>query len=197
MIAPIRLRSALPALKVRSVTVGRVSARFLAGVGAWLLGAGAATGGSLLAVSVLGQDLAPAPSQQLTVAAVNRALASEAAEAARSPSPQPAVSTSATPLPRPKKSNAAHSVPSPAPQPSDTVLTSIGGTVVADCRAAGAYLNSWSPAQGYEVTRFVRGPAVTAKVSFASSHRLVTMVISCAGGVPSASATVTNWGGDE
>jgi hypothetical protein len=33
------------------VNLGRVSARFLAGAGAWLLGAGAATGGSLLAVS--------------------------------------------------------------------------------------------------------------------------------------------------
>jgi len=174
-----------------------VSARFLVGVGAWLLGAAAATGGSLLAVSVLGQDLAPAPSQQLTVTAVNRALASEAAEATHSPSPQPVVSTSATPLvPRPRKSKAAPSVPppAPAPQPTDTVLTSTGGTVVAGCQAAGTYLFSWSPAQGYEVSKVIRGPAASAKVTFASSRKLVTMVISCPGGVPSTSTTVTNWG---
>jgi len=176
------------------VSLGRVHARFLAGVGAWLLGAGAATGGSLLAVSVLGQGIAPAPSQQLTETAVSRALASEAAEARRSPSPQPAVSTSATPPRRPGRSPAAP--PSPTPQPTDTVLTSAGGTVVAGCQAAGAYLLSWSPAQGYEVTRVIRGPAAAAKVTFTSLRKLVTMSITCTDGAPSASTTVS-WGHDE
>jgi hypothetical protein len=176
------------------VSLGRVHARFLVGAGAWLLGAGAATGGSLLAVSLLGQGLAPAPSQQLTVAAVNRALASEAAEPTRSPSPQPPVSSSAIPLkPHVKKSSPAPSVPppSPAPQPTTTVLTSVGGTVVAGCQSAGAYLFSWSPAQGYEVSNVIRGPAATTKVTFTSSRKLVTMAITCPSGEPSTSTTVT------
>lgn len=174
--------------------------RFLVGIGAWLLGASAATGGSLLAVSFLGQGLAPAPSQQLTVAAVNRALASEVVEPTRSPSPQPPVSSSATPLkPHVKKSSPAPSVPPPAPspQPTTTVLTSVGGTVVAGCQSAGAYLFSWSPAQGYEVSKVIRGPAATTKVTFTSSRKLVTMAITCPSGEPSTSTTVTNWGGDE
>jgi hypothetical protein len=182
------------------VSLGKVSARFLAGVGAWLLGASAATGGSLLAVSLLGQGLAPAPSQQLTETAVSRALASEAVEPTRSPSPLPAVTTSATPLvPHPKKHSAAPSVPppSPVPQPTDTVLTSAGGTVMAECQAGGAYLASWSPAQGYEATKVTRGPAATAKATFTSSRKIVTMAISCTGGTPSANIHVTNWGGDE
>lgn len=183
------------------MSLGSVSARFLAGVGAWLLGAGAATGGSLLAVSLLGQGLAPAPSQQLTENAVSRALASEAVEATPSPSyPQPAVSTSATQLvPHVKKHSAAPSVrpSSPAAQPADTVLTSIGGTVMADCQGAGAYLASWSPAQGYEATPVIRGPAATAKVTFTSSRKRVTMAISCSGGTPSTATTVTNGPGDE
>jgi hypothetical protein len=172
-----------------------VSARFLAGVGAWLLGAGAATGGSLLAVSVLGQGLAPAPSQQLTVAAVNRALASEAAEATRSALLLPPVRSSATPLaPRPKKGSSAPSVPPPvpAPQPGTTDLTSAGGSVVAGCQPAGAYLVSWSPAQGYEAYLKNRGPAPNARVMFAGSRKLVTMIISCSGGVPSASTKVNH-----
>ena len=177
-----------------------MSARFLAGVGAWLLGACAATGGSLLAVSALGQGIAPAPSQQLTEIAVSRALASEAVEATPAPSaPQPVVSTSATPLvPHVKKHSAAPSVPpaAPAPQPTDTALTSIGGTVMADCQAAGAYLASWSPAQGYAATRVIRGPAATAKVTFASLRKLVIMAISCSGGTPSTATTVT-YGRDE
>jgi len=47
------------------------------GVGAWLLGVGAATAGSLLAVSLLGQGIAPATSQQLSAATVTQALANE------------------------------------------------------------------------------------------------------------------------
>ena len=152
-------------------------------------------------MSVLGQGLAPTPSQQLTETAVSRALASEAVEVTPSPSaPQPAVSTSATPLvPHVKKNSASPSAPpsSPAPLSTDTVLTSIGGTVMADCQAAGAYVASWSPAQGYEATKVIRGPTATAKVTFTSSRKLVTMAISCTGGTPSTVNTVTNWGGDE
>jgi len=193
------LRAALPALKVRSVILGRVSARFLAGVGAWLLGAAAATGVSLLAVSALGQGLAPAPSQQLTVAAVNHALAVEAAEATGPAALMRPVKSSATPLaPRPKKGSpppsatpATPTTPAaPAPQPATTVLASVGGTLVAGCQPAGAYLVSWSPAQGYEVSWVSRGPAANAKVVFEGLRNLVTMVVSCRGGVPAASTTV-------
>ena len=66
--------------------------RILAGVGAWLLGAGTATAGSLLAVSLLGQGIADSPGQQLTTAAVNRALAREnqdAGDAGRRQRPLP------------------------------------------------------------------------------------------------------------
>ena len=76
---------------------------------------------------------------------------------------------------------------------SAAVLTSIGGTVVAGCQGAGAYLVSWSPAQEYGVDQVVRGPATTAQVTFTGSRKLVTMDISCSGGAPSASTTVRNW----
>src|SRR5215469_18974791 len=102
----IRLRCSLRGLKVHSVNLGGVSARFLVGVGAWLLGAAAATGGSLFAVSLLGQSLAPAPSQQLTVAAVNRALASAAAEGTRSPA-----AAMPSPPPSPRHPRARRSAP--------------------------------------------------------------------------------------
>ena len=146
--------------------------RVLAGVGAWLIGVGAATAGSLLAVSLLGQGIATGTSQQLTADAVNRALAAEADEThgsgsvtAGSPSPMPSATpsdrvrpylspqTAATPLAWPSTSRPA---PSPSAQPTataaptSTVLTSPGGTVVAECRTSGAYLVSWSPATGYE-----------------------------------------------
>jgi len=168
------------------------------GVGAWLLGVGAATAGSLLAVWMLGQGIAPSTSQQLTAADVYRALATEASEASV-PAINSPVETVAKPSagPTPSRSAAAPS-PQPTrsvvPAPATTALASQGGTVVAECQLASAYLVSWSPAQGYEVGKVVRGPAVTAQVTFESFANSVTMVVSCSSGVPT--ATTTGGGGD-
>lgn len=180
--------------------------RVLFGVGAWLLGVAAATAGSLLAVSLLGHGIIDSPSQQLSVAAVNRALAGESAEpgesATATQTPRPRRAARAPQSPRPRIS---HSRPPATPalsrspgstSSSGTVLTSRGGTVVADCGSSGAYLVSWSPQQGYEVDNVVRGPAATAQVSFGSAAGSVTMVVTCQAGVPH--ATTYNHGhGDE
>src|SRR5258708_12582043 len=61
LIGPISLRPALPPLRVRCVSLGRVQAPFLVGVGAWLLGAGAAPGGNLPPLPSLPQALPPPP----------------------------------------------------------------------------------------------------------------------------------------
>jgi hypothetical protein len=76
------------------------------------------------------------------------------------------------------------------------VLTSAAGTVVATCESAGAYLMSWSPAQGYAVAQFVRGPAAVASVTFSAGSATVTMNVSCSGGTPS-SSTSSSPGHDE
>ena len=203
--------------------------RVLVGVGAWLIGVGAATGGSLLAVSLLGQGIAASTTQQLTATAVTRALASEASEASEAAQPgqlgtsRPAAASSATRSPRtrrptipPSQAEASPSdssssarpsptyhphatasttpTPTPTPTPSrtSTVLTSQGGTVVAECVPGGAYLLSWSPTQGYEVGPVLRGPAPNARVAFNSIANTVTMVVSCTtAGVPTATTTVT------
>lgn len=170
-------------------------ARVLVAVGAWLLGAVAATGGSLLAVSLLGQGIVGGASQQqLTSEAVNRALASEAAESAgNSPSGTLGTAIAATAAASPSTGPARQQVPSPNPDAhsaSGSLIASAGGTVVAGCAGAGAYLVSWSPQQGYEVTGVVRGPASTARVTFRSTRTSVTMVISCSGGEPSSATYV-------
>jgi hypothetical protein len=207
--------------------------RIAVGVGAWLLGVGAATGGSLLAVSLLGQGIAASNSQQLTPAAVARALASEASDPSdpslpaqgsgspRSATPSPARSARthphlpATPPPqtevtpsgrpasasptashRPHPSGSASPTLTPSPAPTKTtqaptVLTSQGGSVVAECVPGGAYLLSWSPTQGFEAGQVVRGPAPTTQVTFDSTANSVLMVVSCSTGVPVATTTVT------
>jgi hypothetical protein len=191
--------------------------RILAGVGAWLFGAGTATAGSLLAVSLLGQGIAASPSQQLTGAAVNRALARESRSPGQdvpSATPSP-VHTSGTARPaatrttasRPVRvspaSSTATAAPSAATLPgpraaAGTVLTSPGGTVLAECLAAGTYLVSWSPTQGYETSDVTRGPAATARVVFESAAKSVTMTVTCPdgpGGRPVASSSSGSWGG--
>jgi hypothetical protein len=195
-----------------------VHARILAGVGAWLLGAGTATAGSLLAVSLLGQGIAASPGQQLTADAVNQALAREAHDASAAatrtaPPPVPTTPATSPAATSPAASQAAPTPPAPsataaapaaapavpAASPSaGTVLTSLGGSVLAECRPAGAYLVSWSPVQGYQADDVARGPAATARVVFESSANSVTVTVTCpdgAAGAPVAASYIRPWGG--
>jgi len=201
-----------------------VQIRILAGVGAWLLGATAATAGSLLAVSLLGQGIAASPGQQLTTSAVNRALAHEAGEATvGSPAPAPsaarpaaarpaATRATATPVPAAQpgetkvspsartsasQSAAAQPPTQPPTQAGGTVLTSPGGTALAECGTAGSYLVSWSPTQGYETGDVMRGPAAATRVTFESDANSVTMVVTCSSGAPSATSSVQGGGGGD
>jgi len=188
-----------------------VHRRIFLGVAAWLAGASAATGGSLLAVSMLGQGMTPGGGEEQSVTVVNRALAKEAAERGAVPprravSPRRAVPPRAPRIapparvarhPAPRRLPAARpSAPPPTPGTAGgTLLTSQGGTLVASCAGARAYLVSWSPQQGFWSTAVVRGPATNATVTFTSTLLTVTMVVSCDAGVPTATATAVGTGG--
>jgi hypothetical protein len=183
----------------------------LLGVAAWLVGASAATGGSLLAVSMLGQGMTTGGGDEQSVTTVNRALAKEAAERAAAIPPRAVRPKAARGEPPSRMARrmaslppAGHKAPAPAarrsaPPPSPgatggTVLTSHGGTLVASCAGARAYLVSWSPQQGFGSTGVVRGPATSARVAFTSGQLTVTMVVSCAAGVPTATSTTVSIG---
>lgn len=196
-----------------------VHRRIVIGLGAWLLGAGTATGGSLLAVSLLGQGITGASASELTGAAVRQALAS-ASQAARMSAPVPVASGTVKPPGQVTARPRSHSTPGPPATPTapdvssasaaptvsvttpaspqstqsasmdGTVLTSQGGEVVAACEQGGAYLVSWSPQQAYEVDTVSRGPAAQALVSFESARNQVTMTITCTNGIPSATSTI-------
>ena len=167
-----------------------MQARLLIAAG-WLLGAGTATSISLLAVSLLGQGIISSPGQQLTVAAVNHALASATSKPPDThPAPSPRDKAPAVPDPSPSR------MPSPSARPPAShhaahrpaaqgkMLTSAGGTVVAGCGPDGAYLSWWSPQPGFEVAFVYRGPAPAVKAVFRSDQGSVTMVISCHDGMP-------------
>ena len=174
-----------------------VRSRVFLTISAWLLGAVAATAGSLVAVALIGQSIGGPATQQLTASGVSRALAAEH----HSPDPSPADSPSATATATrpPAKATPSAPVSGAAPAaaaPTGTLLSSPGGSVVAECLPAGAFLLSWSPQSGYATDSVVRGPAATAQVQFETATQEVSMVVSCAGSVPSASvSTEANDGG--
>jgi hypothetical protein len=186
-----------------------VRARILIAVAAWLLGAATATGGCLLAVSLLGAGfgVTGSSSQQLTTDGVAKALAAAKRESPSTPPATPSRSArarpatrrkrAATPMPTPTSTPlpTATSTPTPAQSttPAGTPFSSQGGTVVATCESAGAYLITWSPAQGYEVDRVVRGPGAVASVRFETGWTTaVTMNISCPNGTPVESTTTSH-----
>jgi len=164
--------------------------RIVIGSGAWLVGAAAATAGGLYVVSELGEGISASPaSQQSSVAAAVQAQASHAAaQPASSPTPRSHQSTGAK-----STTGGAGTGGSGGPaSTSGTVLSSSGGTVVAQCAAAGTFLLSWSPQQGFTASSVARGPATTARVVFTTAASRVTMVVSCGAGIPSAATTVTS-----
>jgi len=165
-----------------------VPTRVLLGIGAWLVGVGAATGGSLAAVSLIGQSIAGTPTQQLTVSAVNHALASGGRDT------EPSAAASPAPTAGRRGAAAAPSTPPAAAAPAGTLLSAAGGTVLASCTSAGAYLISWSPQQGYQAEDVIRGPAPVARVFFTSGQQGERMLVTCQAGLPVAS---TGWAGDD
>jgi hypothetical protein len=170
--------------------------RILLGVAAWLVGASAATGGSLRAVSMLGQGTNPAAGEQVSVETVNRALARESAERTAA-TPRRTASPGASPTKRPQP-GPRHPAAPPSPRTTGgTVLTSQGGTLVASCAGSRAYLVSWSPQQSFGSADVVRGPAAKAQAVFISGQLTVTVVVSCDGGVPTAVSTTVSTGGGE
>ncbi|HXZ78019.1 MAG TPA: hypothetical protein VEH31_45085 [Streptosporangiaceae bacterium] len=164
--------------------------RIVIGTGAWLLGAAAATAGGLLVVSELGEGISASPAgQQSSAAAAEQAQASQAAALPSSP---PASRSQSGTSGQNGAGGAGTGGSGRTASTSGTVLSSSGGTVVAQCAATGAFLLSWSPQQGFTASSVARGPATTARVVFAGTGSTVTMAVSCASGVPAAATTVAS-----
>jgi hypothetical protein len=182
------LRNPLRRLNSIPESLWTVRSRVLIGVGAWLLGAVAATAGSLYAVDQLGQGLFAQHTKQFSVAMVNAELAQDRTSR---PSQPPAPSHSPTPAPQASDSArkvrpaATRATAKPVTRNAGKLLMSRGGTAVASCRRGGAVLIYSSPYQGYEVRDFVRGPSRVASVTFASDSREVVLRVTCtSSGIP-------------
>lgn len=160
-----------------------MKARILASVSAWLAGAAVATGGTLVAISWIGQGISTAPVRTLSVDQVTNALAGI------SPSPDGTGDDPAGPASGPAAASPAQSASRSAGGATTsppTTLTSAGGSLIAVCTAAGAYLTSWSPAENFQVDEVQRGPARVARVVFQSGSTDVYLGVVCHDGLPTA-----------
>jgi hypothetical protein len=156
----------------------------LAAVLAWCVGAAAAVILGVVGVSLIGATLTDraAPSQGPT------------AEQSAQPDRRADEAISAPTAPA---SPSAPTSDQPSTQTSDQarLISSPGGTMLARCSAAGAYLVSVSPAPGYRATGVSDGPAREATVTFQSGQGQVEVVVRCLSGIPH--ATIHRAGGND
>jgi len=169
---------------------GRVRRVVASGL-AWTVGATAAVAVGLIALSLIGPGLGVRPLDSLATDPGGQPVAQDLPTSAV-PVPsasRPAASGRQTPkpgtTPNPGTSiSATRSDPSPSADMA-RLLSSPGGNVFAQCTAGGAYLVSWSPAQGYRIGDVRRGPAAVAHVAFSSRRDVVTVWVDCfSGGLP-------------
>jgi hypothetical protein len=135
----------------------------VASVVAWLVGAVAAVGVGMLALSLIGDGLTTHTVQPLSADSVARE-ASAGTGAPGTPSAGPTVSPSAS--------------------GTEKVVSSAGGTAIVRCTGGAAYLVSWSPEQGYGAHDVARGPGPVASVTFESDNGKVYLTVRCTGDEP-------------
>jgi hypothetical protein len=153
----------------------------------------------MIAVSELAHGLLNPPAQQLLGASVVPQQGNRPHEGSRQHEGIRAL-PSAAPTPSPATSSMAAAPPAGGatqPATAGTLLTSADGTVTASCQPGGAYLQVWSPDQGFEADDVARGPATVASVTFEGSGGGVIMHVSCSSGTPVAQVTAIPPGTDD
>jgi hypothetical protein len=159
--------------------------RVLVSVAAWTVGAVAAAGVGLLALSLIGDGMSTRTGQPLTPDAVAREVSSApvpTTPSAASPgrgAPSAAVSpagATSSRIPAPAEA--------PAARPTERLFTTSGGTAIVRCTGTRAYLVSWSPNPGFGFDNVERGPTDRVRVRFRSHDQKVDLRATCVGGVP-------------
>ena len=155
--------------------VGDMRRRVLLGIAGWLAALVAAIGVGLAAIGVLEDGITGSGVRTLDRDSVRRELSSPAAPAGDvRPSPETGVSPPSAGTGAPRRDEITR------------VLSTEGGTVTAACAGGLARLVAWSPRQGFEAEKEVRGPAAEAAVTFESDDAEYDVTVTCGPGGPSA-----------
>jgi hypothetical protein len=147
-------------------------------VAAWVLVAGATAAVGVAALDIAGAGILGPASQPLSQQDVARQLA------AVTSTPSSASSTSAVPL-----------NPATPTSPMPRGLSTPEGSVVAQCDNGQVYLVSWSPAQGYRVDDYARGPGASASIKFKNATSEVVEIFTCVTGEPHVESAADDHGG--
>jgi phage tail protein X len=175
--------------------VSRPTRRIAVNLAAWLGGAVVSVGVGVAALAQINDGLAAEDRQPLNRDTVASALPDPPAPTTAAPTP---TSSQRKPpgRPSPAGTTPATARDTSAPRTVERGFTSRGGSVVARCTGGQVYLASWSPAPGYHAEHVERGPAESARLTFESGNRQVTVEVGCVAGVPQAATGRRDAGGD-
>jgi hypothetical protein len=177
-----------------------VSSRFLVGLGAWLLGTVTATTGSMIAVNELAQHLLDPQTLQLSASAINTDYDSgvNSTDPSRVPTAAPSMQRNKPVVKVNRSARSSSNVPASGSDANSagTLLVSGDGSVMATCDSGSAYLQYWSPDQGFQADDVHRGPADAASVLFRGPANSIIMQVTCSGGTPVAHLYRPSDGGD-
>ncbi|GAB3561103.1 hypothetical protein GCM10027344_15100 [Spelaeicoccus albus] len=158
-----------------------------------MLLAGAAVVGVFSVLSGIGADTEGSQPRPMSQDEISRELASPTEPPDTTPPGHtPATGKATTAAPGAQTPSDAHS--SPARKKHHRVAKqTTGGSVVASCKPGGAYLESWSPAPGYDTDDVHRGPARVASIEFEGDDRPDYLVsVQCKNGKPTIHSVMTD-----
>lgn len=160
------------------------------GASIWVLLAGAAVVGVFSVLSGIGSGTDDSQPHALSQRDISRELASPTEKPDETPSGTADETDHPTHSNTPRDSDRSKS---PAAKQRRSAKQLTGGTVVASCKPGGAYLESWSPAPGFDSDDVHRGPAHVASIEFEGDDMpdyLVT--VRCKGGSPTFQSIVVD-----
>ncbi|GLX05087.1 hypothetical protein [Microbispora sp. NBRC 16548] len=152
-----------------------MNSRLVLAVAGWLLAAALATGTGVAVLGLLGRPLTGPAARPMTAEEIRLALARD------TPGPPSPASTSAGAAPVDASGGV---TPSAVPVTGRKLVSTGAGSLIARCDGGLVRLQSWTPAQGFEVDDVDPGPDDRARVKFESDEGRIEVEVRCAGGVP-------------
>ncbi|MFG1826313.1 hypothetical protein ACGFIJ_27850 [Microbispora bryophytorum] len=145
--------------------------RLVLAVAGWLLAAALAIGTGVAVLGLLGRPLTGPAERPMTAEEIRLALARDTQVP---PSPAPA---DAAPVD-------VSGGQTPGAATGRRLVSTGAGSLIARCEGGLVRLQSWTPAQGFEVDDVDPGPDDRARVKFESDESGLEIEVRCAGGVP-------------
>ncbi|MEU7942570.1 hypothetical protein [Microbispora bryophytorum] len=147
--------------------------RLVLAVAGWLLAAALAIGTGVAVLGLLGRPLTGPAERPMTAEEIRLALARDTPVP---PSPAPA---DAAPV-----DVSGGQTPGAVPATGRRLISTGAGSLIARCDRGLVRLQSWTPAQGFEVDDVDPGPDDRARVKFESDESGLEIEVRCAGGMP-------------